>query len=123
MTRADVYWHTRRRMWSLRFNGRVADHLPVVALRGCRMVVRERERQRCIRSGQRSVHAWVSGTLATPPEISEAFVRVGYSPWHAGHFTVRPGFDPIHQADVVVFRPDGKAWALVSHAVQLETDA
>ncbi|UVF18475.1 hypothetical protein HPT29_018560 [Microvirga terrae] len=123
MTRADVYWHTRLRRWSLRVDGRVADHLPVVALAGCRMVVREAERQRCIARGQRSVHAWVQGRLITPPPILEAFVQIGYSPFVCGAFTARPGFLPIHQADLVVFAPDGKAWALVRDMSQLENDA
>lgn len=119
--KADVYWHLRKRRWSLRIDGRVADHLPVVALAGCRMTVRERERQRCIARGQRSVHAWVQGTLVTPPPVDEAFVQVGYSPFLAGVFTRRPGFAPIRAADLVVFKPDGTAWALVSSDTQLET--
>ncbi len=123
MTRADVYWHTRLLRWSLRFDGRVADHLPVVALQGCRMVVRERERQRCIARGQRSVHAWVQGHLVTPPPVDEAFVEIGYSPWHAGAFTVRPGYLPVWEADLVVLRQDGKAWALVSGEWRTENDA
>jgi hypothetical protein len=120
--RADVYWHLRKRRWSLRVDGRVIDHLPVVALADCRMTVRERERLRCIERRQRSVHAWITGELVTPPEISETFVQVGYSPWHASAFTVRPVFHPIHAADLVVFRPDSKAWALVQRLPQLEND-
>jgi hypothetical protein len=120
--KADVYWHTRLKRWSLRIGGKVVDHLPVVALAGCRMTVRELERQRCIERGQRSVHAWISGRLITPPEVTEVFIEIGYSPWHAGAFTVRPGFSPIRQADLVVFRTDGTAWALVSGVEQMETD-
>ncbi|MFC4172387.1 hypothetical protein ACFOYU_09980 [Microvirga sp. GCM10011540] len=121
MTRADVYWHTVKRRWSLRVAGRVVDHLPLVALQGCRMVVRKGERRRCIERGQRSVHAWIQGTLMTPPPVDGAFVQIGYSPWCAGHFTTRPAFLPIHQADVVSFLADGTAWALVSDHAQLET--
>ncbi|WP_262265522.1 hypothetical protein [Microvirga yunnanensis] len=116
-----MYWHTRRKRWSLRVAGRVADHLPVVALQACRMVVREAERQRCIARGQRSVHAWIQGTLVAPPPVDEAFVEIAYSPWYAGHFTRRPGFAPIREADLVVFGRDGKAWALVEFDPQLES--
>jgi hypothetical protein len=119
---ADVYWHTRRLRWSVRVSGRVVDHLPLVALSGCRMVVREGERQRCLERGQRSVHAWVRGSLAEPPEaIPETFVEVGYNPFLAPHFTTRPGFEPIHAAAFVAFLPDGSAWALVQGTQQLET--
>jgi hypothetical protein len=119
--KADVYWHSRRRMWSLRIDGRVADHLPTLALQRCRMVVREAERQRCISRRQRGVHAWIQGSLITSPEISEAFVEVGYSPFVCGSFTTRPGFLPIWEAAIVTFDKDGKAWALVSDHAQLET--
>ena len=44
MTRAECYRHTRKRLWSLRVGGKVIDHLPFVALAGCRMTVRETER-------------------------------------------------------------------------------
>jgi len=119
--RADCYFHTRKRLWSLRVNGKVIDHRPRAALSGCRMVVREGERQRCIARGQRSVHAWITGTLTPPPRIDEAFVEIGYSPFLFGAFTVRPGFLPIWEANIVVFAQDGRAWALVSGIEQLET--
>ncbi|MBM1170186.1 hypothetical protein [Microvirga arabica] len=121
MTRTDVYWHQRRQRWSLRVDKRVVDHLPTLALAGCRMVVREAERQRCVVRRQRNVHAWIQGRLIEPPRIDEAFLQIGYSPWHVGAFTIRPGFLPIFEANLVSFLADGTAWAFVSDQTQMET--
>jgi len=113
-TCADVYWHTRKAAWSVRVRGRVAGHVPFITLRRCRMVVRKAERLRAVQRRQRSVHAWVQGELADlTVDNTVGLVRLGYSPWHTGHFTIRPGFEPLHSARLVVFTAQGEAWALI----------
>jgi hypothetical protein len=110
----DVYWNTQRRLWSVRVRGRVAGHVPFITLRRCRMVIRETERLRAVQKRQRSVHAWVRGE-PTDLTVDNAMglVRFGYSPWHAEHFTIRPGYQPLHSARLVVFTARGEAWALI----------
>lgn len=109
--KADVYWNTHKRMWSVRVDGKVYEHLPIVALGFCRMTVRERERQRCIETGQRSVHAWITGDMCPAPQVTDDFLRIGYSPWNAGTFTIGPCFTPIYFSMLVVLSKDGSAWS------------
>ncbi|MBM6579422.1 hypothetical protein ILT44_04435 [Microvirga sp. BT689] len=126
MTKADVYWHTRKRMWSVRVDGRVVDHMVSVALADCRMVVREAERQRYIRTRQRNVSAWITGTLVSPPPpgtLGYEFVLINYSPYWCGAFTIRPSYQPIHRADLVVLTEGRQAWALVESDWQPENSA
>jgi len=45
----EVYWHRGRRLWSVRGapRGRVVDHVPALALTGCRFLSSEAARLRC----------------------------------------------------------------------------
>jgi len=114
MPEADIYFHSRKRMWSIRVAGRVVDHMPAVTATRCTMHVREGERRRALERGQRSVHAWIRGELQdVTVDHAAGLVEVGYSPWCARHFTTRPGFRPVFAARLVVFHPDGRAWALL----------
>jgi hypothetical protein len=115
MPEADIYWHSRRRLWSIRIGGRVADHVPSVSATRCRMVVREVERQRALARGQRSVHAWIRGELQVGDTLDNTvgLVEVGYNFRCAPTFTIRPGYTPIFAARMVVFMPSGQAFALV----------
>jgi len=114
MPEADVYWHSRKKAWSVRVAGRVVDHLPCMTATCCRMVVREAERQRAIERGQRSVHAWIRGQISVPVTIDDCvgLIEIGYSFRCAGHFTTRPDFRPIRSARLVVFTVTGQAYAL-----------
>ena len=114
MPEADVYWHSRKRAWSIRVAGRVVDHVSSVTATRCTMHVREGERRRALERRQRSVHAWIRGQLVdVTVDHAVNLVEVGYSPWHAGTFTIRPGFAPVFAARLVVFHADGRAWALL----------
>jgi hypothetical protein len=71
-------------------------------------------RARALERGQRSVHAWVRGTLSGETvDNGIGMVRVGYNFRMAPTFTLRPGFEPVHAARRVVLCPDGSAWALL----------
>jgi hypothetical protein len=113
MPEADIYWHLRLCRWSIRVGGRVVDHLPCVTATRCRMVVRETERLRAIARGQRSVHAWIRGEIRVGVTVDNCagLIEIGYSPWHAPTFTRRPDFTPIFAARMVVFMPNGQAFA------------
>lgn len=75
------------------------------------MRVREGGRQRAIREGQRNVHAWIEGEPCDG--VDAELVEIGYNPFVAGVFTVRPGFVPVYAARLVVLGADGRAWAAV----------
>jgi hypothetical protein len=115
MPEAEIYWHSRRRLWLIRVGGRVIDHLPCVSATRCRMVVRETERLRAIAWGQRSVHAYVRGEIQVGDTLDNTvgLVQIGYNFRRAPTFTRRPGFEPIFAARMVVFVPGGQAFALL----------
>lgn len=110
----QAYWCSRRDLWSVRFRGRVAGHVGYATLLRCRLVVQPGGRARAMELGQRSVHAWVAGTLADETvDNCLGMVRVGYNYRLAPTFTLRPGFEPVHAARRVVLKPDGTAWAML----------
>jgi hypothetical protein len=112
-TCADVYWHSQKRLWSVRIRGRVVGHVGFLTLARCQFVVREGERARALERGQRSVHAWVRGQVSQYTlDNTLCMFRIGYSYRDAAHFTVRPGFVPIYSARLVTFHPLGHAYAL-----------
>jgi hypothetical protein len=111
---ADIYWNSIKKAWSIRVTGRVVDHLPCVSATRCVMVVREGERQRALARGQRSVHAWIRGAIHADDTLDNTagLVEIGYNFRLAGHFTTRPGYQPIFAARMVVFTASGQAFAL-----------
>ena len=109
----EIYWHTRRHMWSVREGGRVVAHVPAIALADVAMVVRPGARDRVLRTGRREVHAWCRGTRTDLDGIPAGAVEIGYSPWMAAHFTSRPGFSKVLSAKLIVFISNGTAWALL----------
>lgn len=111
----DVYRNLRRggACWSVREGGRVVAHVPEIALRDVRLVVQPGGRAACLRTRVRSVHAVARGTRTDFAGIPPGAVEVGYSPWHADHFTSRPGFHQVFACRLIVFTNTGTAWALL----------
>lgn len=105
-----AYRNLTRGCWSVRRDGRVVAHVPAITLRSCVMKVRAGGRLRVLREGQRNVHAWIEGEIADDVR-ADGMAEIGYNPFMAPTFTVRPGFDPVHEADLVVLGIDGRAWA------------
>ncbi|MGE8128493.1 hypothetical protein ACQKQD_16080 [Methylobacterium sp. NPDC080182] len=110
MPTVQAYWNRSRKVWSVRASGLVVAYEPTLALVGCRLHAGESARQRCVRSGDRDVHAWIAGELADGPR-PEDLVRIGYRPSEAG-FRRRDTNEIITRADVVALEADGSAWAL-----------
>lgn len=80
---------------SVKVPGQRIEYAAWVSLKGARFVVQEVGRQRCIREGQRNVHAWVVGEeiLRCKAEFPGEFSRVPtgyrqavYNPWEGGAF-------------------------------------
>ena len=108
----QVYRNLTKGCWSLRSGGHVIAHRRRVTLRACMMRVREGGRQRVLHQGQRNVHAWVEGDLVREM-IDEVLVEIGYNPFFATTFTIRPGFEPVFEARFVTFSHDGRLYAIV----------
>lgn len=110
---SDIYRNLIRSCWSVREGGRVIAHVPAIVLADVAMVVQPGARARLIRTGRREVHAFCRGTLANIEGVPAGAVEIGYSPWHAPHFTSRPGFSKVLACRLIVFTNTGKAWALL----------
>jgi hypothetical protein len=108
----QVYRNLTKGCWSLRSGGRVIAHHHRVTLRACTMRVCGSGRQRVLLEGQRNVHAWVEGNLVREM-IDGGPVEIGYNPFLAPTFTVRPGFVPVFEAQAVTFSHDGRAYAVL----------
>jgi hypothetical protein len=108
----QVYRNLTRGLWSLRRAGRVIGHRHAVTLQACVMRVRESERQRAIRTGHRNVHAWIEGHPCEDV-VDEDTVEIGYNPFKAPTFTIRPGFEPVVTARLVILSRDGRAYAVL----------
>ena len=61
----EVYFNVRRRVFSVRQNGKVIGHTGRILLDNVRFIVREAGRQRVLQTGCKNVHAWVRGTPLT----------------------------------------------------------
>jgi hypothetical protein len=113
--RADIYrnLHLGRVTygWSVRVGGLVKHHSDSVLVQNGEFVVGERARQTVIRTGCRSVHAFVRGKVlaiegVTPPADIQ-WRRVSYNPYKAGHFYFSEPSEPVTSARAVIFTPDG----------------
>ena len=112
MSLVHVYRNLTKGLWSIRSGGRVVAHRHRVTLESCIMRVREGGRQRVLREGHRNVHAWIEG-VPTEDVLDEGLVEISYNPFLAPTFTVRPDFEPIHTARLVVLTETGKAYTLL----------
>lgn len=107
----ETYRDRTRKLWSLRAapRGLVFDHAPAVALAGCRFVTAETSRLRCIRTGERDVHAFVRGHRTDAPMPADA-VPVGYRLDQPG-FRRRDTGEIVTAAAAVWFLEDGSCFA------------
>lgn len=109
-----VYYNRSRKLWSIRSNGIVVGHAPSLALSECALHAGESARLRCLRTGDRDVHAWIKGTLAGGARPGDA-IRIGYRPSAPG-FRRRDTDEVVTAASAVWFEADGSAWALAPTA-------
>lgn len=116
----EVYWHVRKKRWSVRENGRVTRHVASITLKDCTLVVQPGGRDRVRRTGQKHVHAWVRGTPGRRSSPLVGFSRLRYNPHNDEGFHAEG--HPIRTAKCVVFQPDGSAWVEPHHLDDLIPD-
>lgn len=104
----DIYRNTTRSCCNLRQGGRVVAHVGAAALADVVLHASEPARQRYLRTGHRTVHAWARGRLVDAARPTDA-VRLSYRPASG------PGFlaagMPVRKARLVTFKANGSAWA------------
>lgn len=63
MRKVEVYWHSGRRLYSVREKGKVVDHVPFILLKDAQFVVQPAGRKKARETGQKNVHAFLRGYL------------------------------------------------------------
>ena len=103
-----VFKNPLRDCYTIMQGFRVLASARQVRLREVTFTVRERGRQKMLREGKRTVHAWINGLLVDFTHDDECRDlqtlvgrRVGYNPHRAGSFMDRDDDTPVTRASLV----------------------
>lgn len=109
-----VFVNPARNCYTIMQGFRVLASARQVRLRDATFTVRESGRQKMLRDGKRTVHAWIVGTLVDYTHNDEGREldvldgrRVGYNPHRAGHFMDREDQSPVTEATLVQLDEQG----------------
>lgn len=124
MSRVRVYWNATRKGWSImqNVNGkwRVIDHRIRLRLVDATFHVSAAGRERVRRTGRKSVHAWVEGTLVEAGKDRLRGQGITYSPWASERF-VTLALEWVNDAPLVEFnilwKANGKRYGDVTAPV------
>ena len=95
--KAEVYFHSTKKVFSVRVDGRVVDHRSRLCMRNVVFKVSEAGRQRVLSEKRKNVHALVVGEIV---ESCTAGDEVKYNPYRNSTFVTLDGA-PILSADFV----------------------
>lgn len=105
----DVYWNRTRRLWSVREDGLVVGHVAEIVLGRVTLHASEPARQRMLRTGERTVHAYARGYRVEAWLRPLESVQLVYSPSAGPGFVA--GGKLVVRAVGVWFEADGTARA------------
>jgi hypothetical protein len=97
---SDVYWNSRERNFSVREKGLVVDHPEALIMSDARFIVNAKARDRVRRTGKKTVHAVIRGTIVPAIEIPKTLCNVRYNPFRHDTFVTDAG--PIFEAETVI---------------------
>lgn len=106
--RVQVYRNLTRACWSVRRSGRVIAQVRALHLKDCRMVVQPGGQARARVTGQRNVHAYVSGVVDLSPAPGVP-VRLRYDPFVMGTFQMVTG-EAVQSCPAAHFDESGRCW-------------
>ena len=106
--KVEVYRNLHKNCISVRYKGRVVDHVGYVVIDSASFAVQPAGHRRCVREGRKNVHAFVRGIASSSGPIDETCfylcpeVMVNYNPYvqydmDAPTFSTRGG-DPVSKA-------------------------
>lgn len=102
----DIYWHTRKRMWSVRLRGLVVEHVTSAEMINVQFIVHEAARRRAMATGQRAVFAFAHGALLGEIHEPQWGTRVRLQPFNEAGFVTDRGIG-IKKALMVHFLKTG----------------
>jgi len=109
----DIYWHSRKRMWSIRHDGRVRAHLPTAQLIDVRFIVHEAARLRALHTGQKAVFAFARGMYGGPVDEEPYGTQIRLNPREPTGFTSVPYGFSVRKACIVHLRGNGTCWVVL----------
>lgn len=114
--RVQVYRNLHTGKWSVRQGGKVVAHLHRIDLKDARFLVQPAGRRRTVETGQKTVHATISGY------VTEPFVLVGeaitYNPFKYETFVRRKDETPVTAAQWVTLNTELGALAVMAVGVK-----
>jgi hypothetical protein len=120
--RVQVYRNLHRtgRTYSVKQKGLVVAHATRICLRDCNFVVQEKSRQRCLKTGEKNVHAWIDGfisgsgmgTTAAKNDLAKLTYNPKVDKGFMHSLTIEP--KPVKHADFVICNEDGVGAAYFS---------
>lgn len=106
--RVRVYLDSTRRLWSLVVDRKVVGKADQLVLADCVFVVSEKARQRVIRTGRKTPHAYVDGVL-----LGRGSALTGRRKYHPFRYSPRDGW-PVGR-----FRSSGRAMTAARRVIMI----
>lgn len=103
--RGDVYWNVRRKVYSIRSEGRVRWHTTNVLVANAQFKVSVKGQARVIVEGVKNVHAYIRGEIHRPPEWfrMEHGTLLTYRPYEIDDGGFVPVFHPFPESYPIIF--------------------
>ena len=80
--RVYVYFNLHKKVWSVRQDGKIAEHTKHIMLRDARFLVGQAGRKKVIKEQRKNVHAGISGYIVDRvPNVPDFCTTVSYNPY------------------------------------------
>tara|TARA_R110002153_G_scaffold105200_1_gene243484 strand:+ start:881 stop:1276 length:396 start_codon:yes stop_codon:yes gene_type:complete len=80
--RVYVYFNLHKKVWSVRQDGRIAEHTNHIMLRDARFLVGQAGRKKVLEEKRKNVHAGISGYIVDRvPNVPDFCTTVSYNPY------------------------------------------
>ena len=80
--RVYVYFNLHKKVWSVRQDGRIAEHTNHIMLRDARFLVGQAGRKKVLEEKRKNVHAGISGYIVERvPNVPDFCTTVSYNPY------------------------------------------
>ncbi len=104
--KVEIYWNLTRKLFSVRRNGKVVDHVDCFALENVEWVVQPGGRARVRRDKRKNVHAFARGYQLHHVDLDVTRLstdRVTYNPYKHSTFVDASTKIPVRKSDYALF--------------------
>jgi hypothetical protein len=106
-----IYWNSHKKLFSVRYKGKVIGHHYMLALVNLKFKVNEQGRQRVLREHRKNVHAGVEAQIVKEyekPKPGEPIRLVRYNPYRGPNFITDDGKPVLEAPRGICF--EGQVW-------------